>query len=652
MKKLILFFALLAMTVSSYAATASSEAIYSVESPLVAETFADVAYRLTDAAGLPVVEATGRLVDEKGDIAASFKTDENGQGLFFFVPKLCRYTVKWSLGDKEFTTDFLPVRKDGYVWSVDNTSNATFIPFDTKHPYWNPAPREGYSDLELEQLSKLEHRIVRYDKDANLSTIPTEQDFPVIIIAGSLTQPVSWYDVRGLYSNNCLLNINQGKVRPTTTDFNRPQDVTEYIRVWVERPEAMKGSTLRTAIYRGDSKLYEDVVDLINSPLACLSFPLRDITQGDVELRLFDNEGNLLATRDAKAVHYMHKKRYADVRKTDLDIRLGSSISYPLIASADWKKPEDTGLRICFAPEGGSLIAGVRSQIAFSAMNDSGDEVAVEGKVYSSKDSLQTAFASWSPRGGSFFITPEKGESYYATVNYNGKKYKVGLPEVENEGRMLGVDCLTMLDSDQNTKEAVDNFLDRMNYWGAFWENGRTYTRDYTEIKDEKSRNIAARIRHEAFWDFQILKSYTGEKKLIGKYAPKVFVVESTGKGTNIDYPNRENAEDDIKIRLVNNNAVNDSLEVLLTDGTGTVCDRQRIVMDEPEAWLRFPIEDSTPEGRLNIVVRNPKGEKLCSRRFHAAHYTRNRDYRMARERDIRDILGVRRYTPATAIPK
>lgn len=652
MKRLFLIPALLInLAVSSHAATAPSEAIYSVESPLVAETLADVAYRLTDAAGLPVKEAKGQLVDEKGNVAATFVTDENGLGLFFFVPQMCRYAVQWSIGGKEFRTDFLPVKKDGYTWSVDNTSNATYIPFDAEHPYWNPVQKSAYSDLELEQLSKLEHRIIRYNEKADLTP---DEDSHVTKMSG-IVSPVSWDYVKVFYSVNLKNdNIIQGKDKPALTalEYSRPQEVTENIRIWIERPKSMKGSTLRAAIYRGDWRLDEDVVDLSKSALGCLSFPLRNIAQGDIEARLYDNEGHLLATRCAKAVHYMHKKRYADVRKTDLDLRLDRGISYPLIASADWKKPEDSGLRMCFAPEGGSLIAGVRSQIAFSAMNDSGEEVAVDGEVYSSKDSLQTGFASWSSRGGSFFMTPEKDEKYYATVNYNGKKYKVSLPEVKNEGWMLGVDCLTLLDSNRNTEEAVDEALDRLNYWGAFWEDGETYTRDYIGLKDEMNRMLSTQAHQQAFWNNQILKSSTGDNKLTGKYAPMAFAIEPIAGGKNIDYPSRSNVEDDIKIRLVNNNADNDSLEVLLTDDNGTVYDSQRVVMKAPEAWLRFPIDDSTPEGFLNIVITNSKGEKLCSRRFHTTHYSQNRDYRMAREHDIMNILGARRYTPATAILK
>ncbi len=652
MKRLCLILALLTnLTVLSYAVTASSEAIYSVESPLVAETLADVAYRLTDAAGLPVKEAKGQLVDEEGNVAAIFATDENGQGLFFFVPKQCRYAVQWSFGDKEFTTDFLPVKKDGYAWSVDNTSNATFIPFDAKHPSWNRASKDAYSDLELEQQTKLEHRIVRYSKQTDMTP---DKDRHVVRTYG-IWPKIDWYRVGVFYSRNQKINIIQGKYRPELTDFGRAQDVTENIRVWVERPEWMKGSTLRAAIYRGDSKQGEDVMDLRESALGCLSFPLRDIAQGDVEVRLFDNEGRLLGTRDAKAVRYMHKKRYADVRKADLDLRLTQGISYPLIATADWKGPENSGLRICFAPEGGSLIAGVRSQIAFSAMNDIGEDVAVDGEVYSSKDSLQTGFVSWSPRGGSFFLTAEKGESYYATVNYNGKKYKVCLPEVQSEGRMLGVDCLTMLDGKENTGEAVDEILDRLNYWGAFWQDGKKYTLDYWGVKDETSRILAAQSRYVSFWDYEALTSASCKNKLIGKYAPKEFVIEKeVNGGIKVDYPNRlySYAEDDIKIRVVNNNADNDSLEVLLADDNGIVYDRQRIVMRSHEAWLRFPIDESTPEGHLNIVIRNPEGEKLCNRRFHVAHYTHDLDYRMARDRDIRNILGTRRYAPATAILK
>ena len=122
---------------------------------------------------------------------------------------------------------------------------------------------------------------------------------------------------------------------------------------------------------------------------------------------------------------------------------------------------------------------------------------------------------------------------------------------------------------------------------------------------------LSVQAHQQAFWDNQILKSSTGGNKLTGKYAPTEYAIERIAGGTNIDYPNRQNDEDDIKIRLVNNNANNDLLEVLLTDDNGTVYDSQRIVMQRPEVWLRFPIDDSPPEGHLNIVVTNQKGENL-----------------------------------------
>lgn len=648
MKRFYAFLAFLTqLTLASYAAVFDPEAIYSVESPLVAETLADVAYRVTNGDGRPVKDAKGQLFDEDWNLIATFTTDENGQGLFFFVPKMCRYQVQWCFGGEEFTTDFLPVKKSGYVLSVDNTSNATFIPFDTNHPYWNRAKKESYSDLELEQLSKMKHRITTYRKKTDITQLEYIESSHLSIMTGNVG-PVSWGVVSGLYSYGLQTGSIQGKNKPKLPylEYCRPQDVTENIRVWVERPESMKGSALRVAIFRGDTKQDEDVIDLSKSTYGFLSFPLRNIEQGDIEVRLLDSKGHLLATRDAKASRYMVKKKYVDARKTDLDLRLRHGVSYPLIATADWTTPENSGLRICFSPEGGSLIAGVRSQVAFSAMTDSGEEVAVDGEVYSSKDSLQTAFASWSSCGGSFFLKPEKGESYYATVNYNGRKYKAALPEVKDEGWMLGVDCLTLLDSNEDNEDAVEEFLDRLNYWGAFWEDGETYTRENIGETNELDRVIHFRLHQGRFLDDQILKTYNGE--LTGKYKPKTYVISSIGGGYSADYQGRDMYEDDIKVRLVNNNADKDMLEFLLTDDEGTVYDSQRIVMFNPEAWVRFPLDGYTPEGNLNIIVANHKGERLCSRRFNTAHYSTYRDYRTARERDIRNILGVRRYAPAT----
>lgn len=46
---------------------------------------------------------------------------------------MCRYKVHWIIEGNEFTTDFLPVKESGYVWSIDNI----FLIFETIYAFYN-----------------------------------------------------------------------------------------------------------------------------------------------------------------------------------------------------------------------------------------------------------------------------------------------------------------------------------------------------------------------------------------------------------------------------------------------------------------------------------------------------------------------------------
>lgn len=93
-----------------------------------------------------------------------------------------------------------------------------------------------------------------------------------------------------------------------------------------------------------------------------------------------------------------------------------------------------------FFPEGGSLIEGVSSQVAFKAIQSDGSGVAVSGKVVDSKGNSVAEFKSQHLGMGKFEFTPGAGESYTAELTYaDGSTAQVELPKVETKGIRLSV---------------------------------------------------------------------------------------------------------------------------------------------------------------------------------------------------------------------
>lgn len=93
---------------------------------------------------------------------------------------------------------------------------------------------------------------------------------------------------------------------------------------------------------------------------------------------------------------------------------------------------------IQFFPEGGNLVNGLRSLVAFKANDEAGMPVSAKGNIVDSKGSVVTAFSSVHDGMGTFEITPAANEKYQAVwTDASGKQQTVALPEAKTQGFVL-----------------------------------------------------------------------------------------------------------------------------------------------------------------------------------------------------------------------
>lgn len=69
-----------------------------------------------------------------------------------------------------------------------------------------------------------------------------------------------------------------------------------------------------------------------------------------------------------------------------------------------------------FMPEGGALVQGIPSQVAFKAVNEHGKPVDVKGQIMDSRGNMVAHFESYHFGMGKFLFTPQKEEAYKATI--------------------------------------------------------------------------------------------------------------------------------------------------------------------------------------------------------------------------------------------
>ena len=101
----------------------------------------------------------------------------------------------------------------------------------------------------------------------------------------------------------------------------------------------------------------------------------------------------------------------------------------------------DDSLRMTFYPEGGVLVAGLKSHIAMEVYDQWGREKTINGYITDGKSSQDTVtiFSTGQRGRGRFTICPKPNKRYYAHTKYRGKHYCYPLPDVRPQGFVLNV---------------------------------------------------------------------------------------------------------------------------------------------------------------------------------------------------------------------
>ena len=96
---------------------------------------------------------------------------------------------------------------------------------------------------------------------------------------------------------------------------------------------------------------------------------------------------------------------------------------------------------LSFYPEGGDLVNGITSQIAFKAFDEEGGSAQnVVGKVYrKSNNQVVAEFNTQHDGMGIFTLTPQEGEKYVALLTQGKNQYEFDLPQSQVQGYTLQI---------------------------------------------------------------------------------------------------------------------------------------------------------------------------------------------------------------------
>jgi len=96
---------------------------------------------------------------------------------------------------------------------------------------------------------------------------------------------------------------------------------------------------------------------------------------------------------------------------------------------------------VTFFPEGGNMVQGLSSKVAFKAVNELGENLEVSGSVCNSKG-LEVATFQTTHLGAGYFLLQPDGNKYSFKVQYNGKVQTVDLPKALPNGYVMSINNL------------------------------------------------------------------------------------------------------------------------------------------------------------------------------------------------------------------
>ncbi|MEI9935349.1 MAG: hypothetical protein WDM71_11000 [Ferruginibacter sp.] len=131
-----------------------------------------------------------------------------------------------------------------------------------------------------------------------------------------------------------------------------------------------------------------------------------------------------------------------------------------IITTATTKKnPVAVSYSLHFFPEGGDLIEGINSRLAFKANNQNGMPFNVNGNITDDKGNIISAFSSTHDGMGYFSFTPAHGKKYSAIwKDKKGIQHETPLPDAKAVGIALRIDNIgNMINYTLSRPDSVDD---------------------------------------------------------------------------------------------------------------------------------------------------------------------------------------------------
>jgi len=223
---------------------------------------------------------------------------------------------------------------------------------------------------------------------------------------------------------------------------HRDSSLQEKIYAHIDRTFYLTGETLWFKIYAVDGSFHKPL-DLSKVAYAEIldkgNFP---VLQAKIELRDGRGEGSFFLPASLMSGNYKVRIYTSWMKNFSPEYYYDETFALvnPFVSSTEERRTAQPGYTIGLFPEGGNLVAGIRSKIAFRILNGYGKGANIRGWVLKNKTDTVAAFSPEKFGIGFFFLTPAREEQYRVVLDDGTTKSKTfSFPVIHHEGFAMQV---------------------------------------------------------------------------------------------------------------------------------------------------------------------------------------------------------------------
>ncbi len=242
----------------------------------------------------------------------------------------------------------------------------------------------------------------------------------------------------------CSHLFSYGQTNPITQAFDRyrQQNLTEKLFVHTDQNFYLTGETLWFSLYYVDG-VYQKPLDVSKvAYVELLDKEGRSMVQASVGMTTGGGSGNLFLPASLRSGTYLMRAYTNYMKNAGAGYFFEKSLTIvnPFLPLDPPAPNAVADYDIQLFPEGGQLVQGLRSRVAFKAVDASGRGVAMRGWLLNTRNDTLSRFASHKFGMGSFDVTPAAGVAYRVLMQDNqGRSFTRTLPAIQPQGYVMRV---------------------------------------------------------------------------------------------------------------------------------------------------------------------------------------------------------------------